>query len=143
MKSTGITLAAKDSALYELVDKLIRTSSIVTKRNRSFIINDVPEGLAVMADENILSAIISGLLQSVVNHARDTCIRISAKTYNDVVLMHVKDANGCNNEGISYGVQQVQHLALKMGGFLDVTSYRRRETTITFTFPNLKVTAAA
>jgi len=28
-----------------------------------------------------------------------------------------------------------------MGGFLDVTSYRRRETTIAFTFPNLKAAA--
>ncbi|HTD94975.1 MAG TPA: hypothetical protein VK644_14215 [Chitinophagaceae bacterium] len=141
MKSTGIALVAQASALCELVDKLIKTSSIAATRNRSFIINNVPEGLSVTADENILSTIISVLLQYVVNHARDTCITISAKAYNDVVLMHVKDANGCSNDGISYGVQQVQHLARKMGGFLDVTSYRRRETTIAFTFPNLKAAA--
>lgn len=96
----------------------------------------------MVADKNILSSIISKLLHAMLKHARDTSIRISAKRYNNIVLVHVKDSNGCNNQGINYGVQQAQPLATRIGGFLDITSSRHRETTVSFSFPNVPDTGA-
>jgi len=44
----------------------------------------------------MLASVLSGLLSAVVTHSKNSCIRLSAKIYGNVVLVQVKDSTASN-----------------------------------------------
>jgi len=127
---------AGKTVLQNVVDKLIHTLSPVAIRNNSSIVNDIPSKLDIGADENTVISVISGLLRSVINNARESCIRISAKEmYGKIVTVMVKDSNSFNTYAVACSLQDVVPLAEKIGGHLDITNERKKVTTIAFRFP--------
>lgn len=143
MKTQGMAvgICLEQPALFEMVEKLVKISSFAATKNHSHIINDVPDSLAIKADPVVLASIIGNLLNTVVSHAKDSCIRISAKIYHDIILIHIKDSNSFNSYAVNAGLQMVQPMAEKIGGFLEITSQRHKETTIAFSFLNLREAA--
>lgn len=116
---------------------LLATSVLPTAvRRKSFIINEVPHEFFIATDGNMLASILSGLLQTVVTHAENSCIRIAAEGYGNIVLIHLKDSGNFNNRPVANDLQQVQQLAKKIGGCVSISN-QREEMTIAFTFPNL------
>src|SRR6266496_160314 len=105
------------TALQNLVDGLIKTLLPVAERNNTSIVNDVPSKLSIGGDENTVASVISGLLRSVINNARESCIRISAKEmYGKMVMVSVKDSNSYNTYAVACSLQDVVPLAQKIGG---------------------------
>lgn len=131
----------KTTGLHWLVNRLIISSLPVAVRNNSFFVNDVPADLAFTADAEMVATVLGGMLQSVATNATDSCIRVTAKVYTHVILVHVRDNNQCNTMSITDSLQQMQGLTQKIGGFLGITSKRREETVITFSFPALALSA--
>ena len=124
------------TTLQNVVDCLITKLSPVAMRNNSSIVNDVPAKLNLAGDGNNVTSVIAGLLRSVINNARESCIHISAKElYGKMVMLSVKDSNSYDTYAVACGLQDVVHLAEKMGGHLDIISERQKVTTIAFRFP--------
>lgn len=135
---TDVISEKNSPTLYDLVEDIIKSSLPIALRNHNLIVNEIPEYLPVKTDRNILSSIIYGVVNSVMMHSKNSYIRITAKVYSDIVLVHVKDFNVMLTQGQYYGLQNLHALAKRIGGFIGITSYRHHETTIAFSFPNLE-----
>jgi hypothetical protein len=129
-------------SLHHLVENITSSHSPAAQKNKSFFINDVPAGIEVTSDEDLLASVLSGLMNIVVNHTQNSCIRITAKSYGNVVLLHVKDDGCVSYDSISQTLSRMQSMAEKLGGYVGFTSYRNKLTTIAFSFLNQTSIAA-
>src|SRR5580765_458013 len=114
------------SSLNQLVDRLTDSLEPAIHRNKSFVINDVPENISTDINEDLLASILSRLLNMVIMHTENSRIRVSAKTYGNVILLHVKNDGSLNFDSISRNLGEIQGLAEKMGGFVGFTSFRNK-----------------
>lgn len=134
------TLSAPETApkTLDYLVSLLATSVLPTAvRRKSFIVNEIPREFHIAADENMLASVLGSLLHTVVTHTENSCIRIAAKEYGDIILVHLKDSSNFNNYAVANDLQQVQALAKKMGGCVSITSRREENTVIAFSFPNI------
>lgn len=123
--------------IYHLV-KLIAANALPSAlRTNSFIVNDVPPDLKIIADENILATVLSRLLYCLVNHSGNSCIRISAKEYDDIIFIHLKSNRGFSNNAVDTDLQQAQSYAKKMNGNIGLNKDDDKITGIVFSFPNM------
>src|SRR4051812_30384583 len=125
------------NTLSQLVARLANNFMPIATRNRSFFINDVPQDMCVDHNREWISSVISGLLSAVVLHARDTCIRLSARKYGHVVVLEIQESGCISTYAMACGLQEVQSLAKKVGGSLNISIQRPASTRIAFSFPNL------
>lgn len=99
--------------------------------------HDVDDNLKVYRNASRVGRVLLHVLKSVVSVSEKNQIRISAKTYSDVVLIHLRNAFGLDEDMVRPALMDIQADVEEMGGFLDITSHRPSETTITFSFPNI------
>ncbi|MBP7558615.1 MAG: HAMP domain-containing histidine kinase [Chitinophagaceae bacterium] len=99
------------------------------------VCNHIPASVMVRNNAGGIRHLLGKLLQVVLEHAQGGCVSISAKTYSDVVLVHVRDNNSPDYGAIDEGLQRWKPAARELGGFLDVTSQRKKQTTVAFSFP--------
>ena len=138
MKSQPVSIPPTTPKTLDYLVSLLATSVLPTAvRRKSFIVNEVPGEFYISADENMLASVLSSLLHTVVTHTENSCIRIAAKEYGNVILIHVKDSSNFNNYAVASDLQQIQALAKKMGGCVSITSRREENTIIAFSFPNM------
>lgn len=78
---------------------------------------------------------------AVVRHAKDTCIRLSAKKFGHVIVFEIEESGCISSYAMACGLQDVQSLAAKIGGSLSISIQKPQNTTIAFSFPNLPVAA--
>jgi hypothetical protein len=137
-----VTSAALQSNndLRQVANRLVKTFLPVAIRNKSFFVNEIPENLYIDSNPQLVASVFGGLLSSVVRHTKDSCIKLSAKVYNNVIVMHVKDCSNSNHT-VENGLKQLQPIAEKIGGVVSITSYRTNVTTFAFSFPNLPIAA--
>lgn len=134
--------AKPGSTLHNLVNNVTSSYSPAAQRNSSYIINDIPEEISIIPNEDLLASVLSGLMNIVLSHTQNSCIRITAKAYGNVVLMHVKDDGCVNYDSISQNLSGIQYMAEKLGGYVGFTSYRNKLTTIAFSLMNQRSIAA-
>jgi hypothetical protein len=127
--------------LRQMATNLIGSVLPAATRNDNFFVNDIPDDLGIDADNQLVASILGGMLSTVAQHAKSSCIRLSAKIYHDVILVHVKDCNSSHNYDVYSGLQGLMPLAEKIGGFVGVSSHRQKVTTVAFSFPNLPAAA--
>lgn len=127
--------------LKQLTSRVAGSYLPVAVRNHSFFMNDIPEHMPVEHNREWISSIISGLLSAVVTHARDTCIRLTARKYGHVIVMEIQESGCISTYAMACGLQDVQSLAEKIGGCLTINVNREKSTTISFSFPNLPLAA--
>lgn len=133
---TTVTNPVSQTVLKSLVDELVKKSLPLAVRNQSLIVNNIPDKLTIAADENVIAKVVSGLLEAVINNARNSCIYVSAKMiYENMVEVFVKDNNSYHTYAIACGLQDVAPEAEKIGGRLHIMNQRQKVTTISFTFP--------
>ena len=123
-------------ALYLMVSRISASSIPSATRKNSFIINDVPADLQANTDENMLATVFGSLLNTVITHSENCCIRISAKLYGKVVLFQLKETHRLNNSALAGSLRQVQQLAEKFGGTVSISDNHDQATTIVFSFVN-------
>lgn len=140
-KSAYPAAMQENLTLQQLAARLVQSFLPVATRNKNHFINDIPDDLFIGADPELVASILSGLLGTVTKNAHESCIRISARVYGNVVLVHVKDYNNLNYLPSENGLQQLQPLAEKIGGSVGVTSQRQNVTTFAFSFPNMPMAA--
>lgn len=127
--------------LRQIVSRLANSFLPLAVRRKSFFINDIPEDLYVNNNQQLVASVLGGLIASVVAHAKDSCIRVSAKVYSNIILVHVKDCNNGSHYCFENGIKHLQPLAERMGGVVSITSQRFNVTTFAFSFPNSSIAA--
>ena len=127
----------ESSVLHEVVELLVTSFSVNAASHKSFFVNEIPDHLHLSGDPQRIASVLSGLLSAVVSYTNDSCIRLSAKIYGNVILIQVKDSSRCNMNAIESQIQKLQPLAESMRGSVGVTSQRNNVVTLTFGFPNL------
>jgi len=131
------TSIQESSDLHEIVGQLVTSLSEKATYNKNVFVNEIPEYLQVSTDPKKITAVLSGLLSAVVSYAKDSCIRLSAKIYGNVILLQVKDSGICNSKVIESQVRKLQPLAEKMRGAVGITGQRNNVKAFTFGFPDL------
>lgn len=123
------------TALEDLVNRLLPRFQQAASGQNSYFINDIPAGFYIDADENLLATVISCLLGSMAKRSRNSCVRITAKRYNNIVLLRLKDANNKTADAIRYNDwRKVKPLAEKLGGCILAGAGWYDSLTVTLTF---------
>ncbi len=122
--------------LNQLVDRLTAVFLPAAVRNQSFFLNDVPADLAIDSNPQHISPVVSRMIGAVVNHVRDTCIRFTAKKHGHIVVLELQESGSINGFEMASELQQVNHLAEKIGGYLSITLPKAQTTSIAFSFPD-------
>lgn len=131
----GVHADQTRSNLHHMVNRLAISSLPMAIRNRSFIVNDVPDELFVSTDSNVLASVLSGLIQSLIIYTTNGCVRVSANRQDDTILIQVKDNGQCDKMSVEKRIAQVRPLAEKLGGALSVTD--NGTNVIMFAFRNI------
>ncbi len=134
---TEPAITSNPKTINQLVKLIISNALPSVLRTNSFILNDVPADLNIIADKNMLATVLSRLLYCVVNNAESSCIRISAKEYDDIIFIHFKSSCGINNDSDNNDLQQAQAYAKKMNGNIGLDRELDKITGIVFSFPNM------
>ncbi len=130
-------LSSVSNNLNELMSRLVNSALPSAVRRKSFILNDIPENLYVSDNENMLAAVLSSLLNTVVNHTENSCIRVSAKPYGGITLVYIKDSGSLSNHTIVHQLKDLQLLVKKVGGCISIFTKRQETPSIAFSFPNM------
>lgn len=145
MKTQSVLVESKATlappSLHDLVGKLSHSLAPAAMRNRSFIVNDVPYSICADVNEDLLASVLGKLINVVIMNTENSCIRITAKSFGNVVLIHVTDDGCLNYLSMSQNLTKIQSLAERLGGFVGFTSYRNKLTTIALSFLNRQVVA--
>lgn len=138
---TLTTIPQSNTNLHGMINLLSVSNMPSAIRRRSILVNEIPSELLVNADEQKLAAVLGMLLHTVIDHTNDSCIRISAKVYGNVTLVHIKENIHPYGRAFNCKIEEAQKLAEKIGGNVTVTSYRNDVTTIALSFMNLSAAA--
>ncbi len=134
MKNRNMGMQPTNLSLQRLVSQLLIQFQPAAVRQKSFILNDVPGNFWVNTDENMLASVISSLFSSVINRCKSACIRVSASTYDNMVVVNVQDSNHAGKAGIPQELNAALPLAERLGGFISMHNRRQDATRITFSF---------
>ncbi len=129
-------ITENEFSLQHVVRRLLTTYQPLAVKQNSLFVNDVPPALTVLTDRYTVSTLLGNLFSMLARCCRNTCIKISAKAYHDIILIHIKDSSTYNSYTVSSELQHMQLLSGKIGGYLELTSQRKKETTISFSFIN-------
>jgi hypothetical protein len=128
--------------LNQLVSRLVNTHLSLAVRNHSFFINDIPGSLTIDHNREWIASVISGLLSTITSHAKNTCIRLSARKHDHTIVLTIQESGKTNSYTMASELKQAYSLAEKIGGCLSVSVAVMENTTILFSFPNLPSIAA-
>ncbi len=127
--------------LQRLVNALITVKLESVVRKQSFFVNEVQRNLPLNADRHVVTNVLDFLFQGVLNETSSSCIRISAKEYSQVLLIHIYDNHECGYGAGNVVSEQIRVEASKIGGFVGITRHQKNQTVIAFSFPNVPMAA--
>lgn len=119
-----------DIQLRFLAGKLINGMQPAAVRQNSFIINDISPAIMVTTDENLLTAIVNDLLAVIVSRNKNSCIRLTAKPFTNVVLLHIQDQNKAIRETSMSDFDDLQPHAAKVGGCITINNRKKESATL-------------
>lgn len=122
----------QDTQLRSLAGKLINGMQVAAVRRNSIIVNHISPAIQITTDENLLAAAINDLLAFMVSRSTDNCIRITAKTFSNLVLLHFTDNNNNNHRpGISESdFNHLQPVAAAIGGCITICNHHPHSETL-------------
>jgi len=106
----------------------------------SLIINDINDDLTTETDEKTMNVVIANILDMLIRHTDENCIKLSAKQYNKEILIYIDSHKPFDQSCKNSNFEKLQLIAEKIGGRITVVNYAAGPSVI-FSFPNM-VTAA-
>ncbi|HKO79511.1 MAG TPA: hypothetical protein VJU78_03910 [Chitinophagaceae bacterium] len=123
--------------LRDLISNLMITILPKTMDSRSCFITEIPEKLTLHTDPQLVANVLRDIISFAVEHARQSYIRLSAKVYGHVVIVHVSNRGTLNNDSMQQDVCRLHTMAEKILGSVSISSEKKDSSTLTFGFPNL------
>ncbi len=128
-------------SLQKMVNLAAGNLRLTAAERHSFIVNEVSAEFQIETNEIILTTLLNELLSAVVTNTKNSCIRIEAKEYDDVVFLTVKENSGNANGTVALNLEAIKILAMKMNGAITVSNTGNKINSILLSFPNFKVAA--
>ncbi len=116
-------------------------SFLPVSRNPHLFINEIPEDLPINYNCEWVASVISSLLTSVYIHTKDNCLRLSARKYGYIIVFEVHKPGYLNVEPLKSNLAQLQTMAEKIGGCINIGNDPVNGAVISFSFPNLPIAA--
>lgn len=127
--------------LQQLVDSVISQITPETEAGNSRIINEVNPLLIIKTDPGVVKSVIRDLINSLIENSLKRHIRISAKEYGNILLVHVKDYNNESSAASDILPFSVIDKAKSISGYVGITRHFDNTTVVAFSFPNLPLAA--
>ncbi len=127
-------LSQETLMLHHLVSKLENRLRPMASDRYTRIINEVPEKMLVSTNEGKLLMIMDKSLNTLVNGCYRDDIHITAKNFNNLVLIHMRNDHIINQEVLMEYLQPVNLIAAELGGCISISDLKG--TTISITFLN-------
>jgi len=120
--------------LKPLVDQILYSLLSGSVKRRNLVINDVPLGLPMAIDENIVALILGNLLSDIVTHTENDCIRISAFQNGLLAVISMKNNTISYDKSFALRMQTLQLTAQKMGGVIKIDKNEGHGTIMAVSF---------
>lgn len=127
--------------LQRLVDSIISQITPETAAGNYRIINEVHPLLTIKTDPEIVKSVIRDLINTLIENSLKRHIRISAKEYGNILLVHVKDYNNENSTASDILPFSIIDKAKSISGYVGITRHFDNTTVVAFSFPNLPMAA--
>src|SRR5580693_1952440 len=108
--------ALQKNSLFDIVKTTIESLTPAGILPHASVINDIPPSFMVDADKNKLSTLLKIILGKVFLEGADTCYRLSAKQYSNVVLFQIKDTGSWTESQSRYYPEDALQLCQTIGG---------------------------
>ncbi|MBC7886260.1 MAG: HAMP domain-containing histidine kinase [Ferruginibacter sp.] len=122
--------------LHQLVASIAGNLLQTSVKRDSFIVNEITPEFQIATDEKILATVLNSLLSSIVNHTKQSCIRVKASAYEDIIFVSVREAGIFNTAAITGDLEHVKLLANKINGNVTMQIMENKFTDIQLSFPN-------
>ena len=127
--------------LCSLVDQLVCNISPSSQQKQ--IINDIDPSVHADTCSGIIRQVLHKLLDHASDYAESRNIRISAKTFHNVILVQVKYNDSRERHEIERGLEKIKGLLGRLGGCMYINDYKTNEPTISITFLNRRLSRVA
>lgn len=127
--------------LKTLVNALINVKLNEVVSRESFIINEVQACIPLRADTYTVINVLDHLFKNVLRVTGKSCIRVTAKEYSQVMLIHIYDNHESNQDINDIVSDLIRSEATKIGGYVGITRKEKNQTVIAFSFPNIPAAA--
>jgi hypothetical protein len=139
----GIKVAAekgKTIHLQKFVSRLQSEFQLTAVKQNSLIVNAVPGEMQVNTDPALLACIIKGLFNTMIGVCQNCCIQVSAKCFNNVVLLRITNNNE-NTFQNNFDIKEAQAVAESLGGCITLNNQIKKGTAVIFSFINFPLAA--
>ena len=120
-------------SMNKMINRLLTSFQPAAVKKNSFFINEIPHDIIVHVNKNMLAAVISELLTSVVHKTKNSCVHISAKRYSNIILFRLKDSHVDGNM-FDYNWRTVNPLVERLGGCITINEAEKKSSSLTFSF---------
>lgn len=118
-----------------LIERLTGLFVPTAENNQSYFVNDVPHDLSIDHHPQFISPVIYRMLSAIVNHVKNSCIRLTARKQGLLTVLEILESGNINSYAMASELQEVNLLAQKMGGDLYIMLSRDNMTSVVFSFP--------
>ena len=139
----GIKVAegnGKTIHLQKFVSRLQSEFQLTAVKQNSLIVNAVPGEMQVNTDPALLACIIKGLFSTMIGVCQNCCIQVSAKCFNNVVLLRITNNNE-NTFQNNFDIKEAQAFAESLGGCITLNNQIKKGTAVIFSFINFPLAA--
>ncbi|MGC4036190.1 MAG: hypothetical protein QM764_09525 [Chitinophagaceae bacterium] len=126
-----------DQSLHELISNLAVSYTPLAARRSSFFINDIDRKINLQIDNEVFISIVEKMILIILICENDACIRLSAKMYHDVVLLHIQVTNVLNSETVISQLDQLHIKVNELYGVIDVSTMPDKVASISFAILNM------
>ena len=98
-------------SLHHLVNQVVIDLLPLAVQRRSLIVNDVQPGLDVNINEQQLTTLLKNLLCNTIMNTQDDCIRVMAKSYSSITMVHVRNHDFRCEQIITNNLKQFEGIA--------------------------------
>lgn len=135
-RAANVPMVTSHVALHLLINQLMQCVAPLADERQNTLTNEISPFLLVRTNPGKLGMVIRQLLTTINNHAENTSIRLSAKMYGDVLLLHIKKKCTTPHPGFAEHLQPLQQMAREFYGDVSITSHRNDITTVALSFMN-------
>jgi hypothetical protein len=92
--------------LHELSNRMLNHFLPVASMQHNLLVNEVPAELCIQSDRKLAASVLHAMVSGIVTQVENSCIRLSAKIFDGMILLSVTDGNGYNDCAVIEGMHE-------------------------------------